>query len=40
MICRITTRKQKWDEKQPYGYFKRQTSEITKDLDMATEGKL
>ena len=24
-----TTRKQKWDEKQPYGYFKRKTSEIS-----------
>ena len=23
------TRKQKWKEKQPYGYFKRQTSEIS-----------
>ena len=24
-----TTRKQKWEEKQRYGYFKRQTSEIS-----------
>ena len=29
MINRTTTRKQKWEEKQVYGYFKRQTSEIS-----------
>ena len=29
MINRITTRKQKLEEKQLYGYFKRQTREIS-----------
>ena len=34
------TRKQKWEEKQLYGYFKRQTREISREhLDMANEGK-
>ena len=29
MIYRTTTRKQKWEQKQVFGYFKRQTSEIS-----------
>ena len=37
----ITTKTEKWEEKQQYGYFKRQTIEILhkKDLDMAEKGK-
>ena len=35
------TRKQKWEEKQLYGYFKRQTYAISlENLDMALKGKL
>ena len=29
MINRTTTRKQKWEEKELYGYFNRQTDEIS-----------
>ena len=34
------TRRQKWKEKQLYGYFKRQTSDIAHDFAISTDWKI